>query len=1126
MAPMMDIAHGARAAEEALFRRLEGLLPASPADLGVLGVPVRVVVPSASLRQHLLATLVRRRGRAVAGLVCQTHFGLALEVLQRAGEPAMPAGAIVDVLIRRFARRHRPLREALGGLVDGYGVVAATVRDFLDAGFEPVHAEALDELLASDGRHAAAPAAVRRARAVVAVTAAFQESLDDLGLSHRVDLLRRAQSILERDGLAALPTRALLVHGFADATGVVTDWIEALLRATDGVLVLDHPPRVDGEEAASHSAASHSAAPHETAFTARFAGRLGQLATPNEVADGPPSPTNISWLPAAGPEAEARGVARAVGELIAAGTRPEGIGIVARDVAPFALPLRRQLAIFGVPFSAPGALGPLLPAGRDLAGLAELVRHGPRLPVERWLDLLHRSPEVEGDPDTGRRRLAPERRTELRLALFARGACRLADLPPIVDPPLLDQHSQYSLPWQTAAPPAPKSPTRRRPSARWRKVDTTLLRWAQAAAGALNEELERWQSAASLGVDRHLETLLRIANHHLGWPATLPARRLLGERLTSLGRALRGAPRLSHAELVDLLTATLGKLGRDPLGGAGGGVQVVSALEARGRTFDHLFVMGLNRDTFPRPIHEDPLLPDPLRALLAKLLPDLPIKAAGFDEERYLFAQLCTASPQLTLSWQTVGEDGARRVVSPLMEALVPVELAADDAIEAPAAVDEHLLYGALHGGRPRFASLLPLALAAARQQMRAATVLDPAPLAQARLAVLNELDPDLRTVEGRRRRRQLGPYFGFIGPCPTHNPGADDEPNRDPRRRALAISTLEGLAACPWQTFVERLLRVRPVPDPLASLPGLEAVLVGNLVHRVLERVVVEAIGGGSGASLDAGPPRPVPWPSASRLETYLETEAEALMEDEGLALPGLGRAAAERARLFLDTVARLDWADGPLTVVGAERAYLVQVSDRKGKKRSLRFRADRVDQHGGDQHGGDQQGGQGLRFTDYKTGKPFATDRKPETRQQKFLQAVQRGERLQAVAYLRASPGPAEGRFLFLGPEVEDDARVFAVGSQADDFRRAFDGVMGHLFALWDAGSFFPRLVLPDRDLEPDRCRYCDVAEGCLRRDSGARRRLRSWALREEMAGRTDPARLPAPEEALRGVWELARR
>ena len=41
-------------------------------------------------------------------------------------------------------------------------------------------------------------------------------------------------------------------------------------------------------------------------------------------------------------------------------------------------------------------------------------------------------------------------------------------------------------------------------------------------------------------------------------------------------------------------------------------------------------------------------------------------------------------------------------------------------------------------------------------------------------------------------------------------------------------------------------------------------------------------------------------------------------------------------------------------------------------------------------------------------------------------------------------------------------------------------------------ERGVFVPRLLDPSRAAEPARCSYCDVAEACLRGDSGARRRL----------------------------------
>ena len=96
--------------------------------------------------------------------------------------------------------------------------------------------------------------------------------------------------------------------------------------------------------------------------------------------------------------------------------------------------------------------------------------------------------------------------------------------------------------------------------------------------------------------------------------------------------------------------------------------------QARGRTFEHLFLLGLNRGEFPRTVREDPVFPDTLRRLLGRegygVLPDLPVKRSGFDEERFLFAQLLASAPRVTLSWQEADNDNKVRTPSPLVERL------------------------------------------------------------------------------------------------------------------------------------------------------------------------------------------------------------------------------------------------------------------------------------------------------------------------------------------------------------------------------------------------------------------------------------------------------------------------
>ena len=303
-----------------------------------------------------------------------------------------------------------------------------------------------------------------------------------------------------------------------------------------------------------------------------------------------------------------------------------------------------------------------------------------------------------------------------------------------------------------------------------------------------------------------------------------------------------------------ILRRAFAALGREPLGGAGGGVALLSALESRGRTFAHLFVMGMNRDVFPRIVREDPLLPDTLRRALEVVLVDVPVKQRAESEERYLFAALCASAPAVTLSWLATSDDGKERPVSPLLEALrgrmlsasAPPVLAASSALR-PAF--EHAMRAGVAGNRRRVEPALALALDSQR-------------LAHARVEAAARLD-----VGGWPDR--LGPFFGFVGAVGPS----------DPRAGELGITRLEGMAYCAWRTFLERVLGLEPPPDALAELPDATPLLIGNVVHAVLEELV-HAAGGATKVSVAeavaSGPVR-VPWPEPERLEALTHEAAVA---------------------------------------------------------------------------------------------------------------------------------------------------------------------------------------------------------------------------------------------------------
>jgi len=1067
------VGRGPRAVEELLLAELEELVDRGRREPGLLSRPLRVVVPSRSLAQHCQAALVQRRGRAVLGCVVQTLRGLAFEICARAGAPASVSEALFPVLVRQLARREPALSERLDGLVDGYGIVEANVADLLDAGFEAAHAEALE-----DGIRMAVPAGglQRRALALARVAVQALAAIDAGRVGHRSALFRRARESLERDPEGALPARAVLIHGYADATGVQTDLLEALVRYRGARVFLDRPldPSDPGAEEPG------------IAFSRRFSARFSGALAP---AGGEPLPAaRVEVWRAPGPEAEVAAVAARLRELLDAGATPERVGIVARELGPYRLALRRQLGRLGIPFSGFATPGPPGPAARRLNALLALLRQRERTPAERWLDALA----------VARRELGERERADLRLAFHCAGAARLGEVARQLTAEEGREGEDVALPVRQGlwAPEEGK-----RVGAPRRRLSGALFDAAIRAARGLCRQLEGLGTGEPLG--RQLERLEEVAEKGLGWCADsfeLEALRALREASAADSRF-----ELDREDFLLLLESQLRHAGCDRLGGAGAGVQVLAVMEARARSFEQLFVLGMNRDLFPRAINEDALLPDELRLRLRAVLPDLPVKGEGHDEERFLFAQLLASSAAVTLSCAVTDDDGKPRSPSPLLErlrlanaALEPRELPglhgpAALASRAPRPAHEQTLLAGLHGTRRQFGELLPLAIEEAWRGADAAP--NAKALAAARLGVLAEVDA------GAEPRLGLGPYFGFVGPARAA---------ADPRREPLYVTTAERVAACPWQAFVGRLLRLEAPPDALDALPAADPRLVGALVHAALEEVVGRALGrrGGRLEEVMAYEPAAIAWPDAEALEALLSELARQLLRDEGIAWPGFERVLVLHARPRLE-VARSLGVDG---VLGAEVEGGVRVGGDADAPRVLRFKIDRADRIEG-----------ALRLLDYKTGKPIARQKRAESRRTELLKRVREGTLLQAVAYARAGRGlggrDAEGCYVSLDPDPELEAEQRLLGARADDeeLGEAFDASLRAVFGALDAGSLFPRLVKAGSDEEPSRCRSCAVKEACLRGDSGARARLAAWATHPPRKG------LSGPERALLGLWGL---
>ena len=1058
------VARGARAAETFLLGELAALHAAARADFTLLAAPVRVVVPSRSLRDHLAARLVRALGGGAAGIAIQTLRALAHELLERAGEGARGGQTLVPVLVRRHAAAEPALSDALAGFEDGFSVALATVNDLLDAGLDASNAESALDCLA-EAAAGAAPAAARRAEALVRVAERVRAELEKRGLEPRAGFFRRAQeALLRTPGL--LPARALFLHGWADVTGVQLDLLEALCRAQRGCVVLDHPPGPAAEASAADPAAASAAGPGPR-WTERLRVRLGGVARAPAAVD---LPAALDGIAAPGTHGEARAVALRIRALLDRGVAAESIGIVLRDPAPYRHALHAQLGRLGVPFS--GGAGSLGPAGRRAAPLLALLERGEACPADRWLD--------------AQLVLARERSADLRLAFHGIGVGRLRDVAELDLAELLGDAHAYALPVRRGIHGAeaggePEAGAEPEPEARLerRRVSRRALERASRAAADVLSQHASLRAATRLGPQLRV---LRKLLQRLGWrPASEDAApAAVYAALAGLEAELGGDTELAFDELLVVLARALGELGGAPLGGAGGGVALLSALEARGRSFGALFVMGANRDVFPRIVREDPLLPDALRRALEAVLPDVPVKQRAEDEERYLFAALCAAAPAVTLSWLVTSDDGKERPVSPLVEALGG-RLALGREPAPP-------LLGALPGPRPAFEHALVAGIARERALARSALAcaLGSDPLARARSEAAERLD-----VGGWPER--LGPFFGFVGA-----PAAGD-----PRTRELAVTRLEGLAYCAWRAFLERVLGLEPPPDALAELPDATPLLVGNVVHDVLERIVAAA-GGAVGVPLEeaaARTPVRVAWPAPAALAAHAHAAARAAARADGIVQPGFASLLARRALPVLERIRALEFAAGGPAVLGAEVRGAVQISRADGRTRRLVFRADRADLADG-----------AVVLVDYKTGQPVSEAKGADTRAQHLLAQIAQGRRLQGPAYALAGGPAREGRYLFAKPELDDACARVAIAHDDAAVRAAFEGAARDLLDAFELGVFPPKLLGGKRAGKARACDGCDVAEACLQGETGSRRHLAAWLTRHDAA----PERLPRAARA----------
>lgn len=246
----------------------------------------------------------------------------------------------------------------------------------------------------------------------------------------------------------------------------------------------------------------------------------------------------------------------------------------------------------------------------------------------------------------------------------------------------------------------------------------------------------------------------------------------------------------------------------------GQGVFVGSVMEARGLSFDYVFVPGMLSSSFPLRARENPLLNDRERQLVNNKDSVLSLKANRSMEERYLFFQLLgSAKKGIMLTYPRFDMvKGRVQTPSPYLvdigkvvsykdinsENLYELEIVSWQSVSQPLenpllALDEIEFNLAMLKTYPSYAGIL-------KNSDRLIANYD-------------------KAYKAMYEEELLSPFEGMVG---------------ETKLSSVSISGLESYAECPMGYFFSRVLDLR-IEDALLW-SGLDALSKGQLVHKILE--------------------------------------------------------------------------------------------------------------------------------------------------------------------------------------------------------------------------------------------------------------------------------------------------
>ena len=653
----------------------------------------------------------------------------------------------------------------------------------------------------------------------------YEDELEKRKLADGAAVLRIATEAARSGshGLLGLPIVMLDVVRPSQAH---SEFVNALLERAASVCVTE----VSGAEGPSQGTTQATGLPHTA---------LDQVRQQIFTADAPapvPYDESVQLLSAPGEALEAVEIARRIRDLARGGAPFDDCAILLRQPDRYQPLVEEALRRAGIPaYFSRGARRPD-PAGRAFLALLACASEG--CSASRFAEYLSlgQIPPLDS-------RGAPPRRAvnwtppDDELMPASTGAAVTLEREPAADPTTI------------ATPLA------------WEKllVDAAVIggyeRWARRLCG-LEEEfriqlgsLRAEEQAERDRIERDLDRLANLERFALPLIEdlhALPAQVKWGDWIEALGqlaaRALSNPDPVTEllAELrpmaevgpVDLnevrnvLTERLGFLRREPPHRRYGRVFVGSIDEARGRSFDTVFLPGLAEGLFPQKAGEDPLLLDHLRRTVSDALPTRGDRAA--DERMLLRIAAASARKRFIASYPSMDLAQGRprvpsfyaleiaRAIEGRVPALRPFETRLSENAEArlvwPAPKDP--------GNAIDDAEYDLAWLAAHRDENSSARY-------------LLDANPHLaRSLRARWRRweKKWTEADGFVNPDEATR-GLLAEQRLD--EREYSPSALQNFASCPYRFVLSGVLHLRERQDPVA-IEQLDPLTRGAIVHEV----------------------------------------------------------------------------------------------------------------------------------------------------------------------------------------------------------------------------------------------------------------------------------------------------